>query len=70
MCGKKETTTHVLTCQDEDMVKVIHDSVASMDEWMLKVGTIPEVREDKKTSLALLERRPPSPTSLVGMTRI
>ncbi len=36
--------THVLQCKDEEAIKVFHDSIKSMDEWMVKADTAPEVR--------------------------
>ncbi len=42
-CGKMEMAAHLLSCQDVAMVKVFHDSIKSMDEWMVKVDTVPEV---------------------------
>ncbi len=41
---QKEKATYVLACQEEDAVKVFHDSIEAMDKWMVKADTVPEVR--------------------------
>ncbi len=43
--------THVLQCKDEEAVKVFHDSIESMDEWMVKADTVPEVRNTIRQAL-------------------
>ncbi len=42
---KKDMAAHVLSCQDDDAMKVFHGSIEAMDEWMVKAKTIPEVGE-------------------------
>ncbi len=41
----------MLQCKDEEAIKVFHDSTGSMDEWMVKADTVPEVRNAIKEAL-------------------
>ncbi len=52
-CGEKEIAAQVLAFQDEDVVRVFHDSVETLDEWVIKSDMVPEVQQAIKQALIM-----------------
>ncbi len=50
-CGEQAMAGHILSFWDDAAVKVFHDFIELMDEWMVKVDTVPEVRKAIKQAL-------------------